>query len=83
MDHLTKKVSRKKFLFLGAGISSLLALPAFVRFGKEKKISNGKVKMLTQDGVLVEVEAARIPSQKKKLTAGEIHSWVNRSPGSL
>lgn len=66
-------VSRKKFLFWGIGISALLTVPAIFR-GRKKSVST--TKMLTEDGRLVEINIADIPSKKKKLQDSEIPGWV-------
>jgi hypothetical protein len=34
------------------------------------------VKMLTQEGVLVEVPVAQLPSKKQKITDVAVHDWV-------
>jgi hypothetical protein len=78
MENERKDVSRKKFLFWGIGISSLLAVPAFLRPSKNKKKDSKTVKMLTQDGRLVEVEVNNLPSKKKKISDAGIHTWVNK-----
>ena len=73
-----KIVSRKKFLTWGVGISSLLAVPAFLKFAVRRKNQSTTVKMLTQDGRLVEIDVANIPSKKKKIKEAEIHTWMNK-----
>jgi len=75
---MEKKVSRKKFLAWSVGISSLLAVPAFLKFPGRKKSKETTVKMLTQEGKLVEINVADIPAKKKKINLSEIHSWINR-----
>ena len=77
-----KDLSRKKFLFWGIGISSLFALPAFLRTSKKNKETK-TVKMLTQDGRLVEINVSNIPSKKDKLKQADIHTWVNKKTSSL
>lgn len=77
MEIQKTKLSRKKFLFWGISASSLLALPAFLRFSKKKKETK-TVKMLTQDGQLVEIQVSAIPEKKKKIDDTEILTWVNR-----
>jgi hypothetical protein len=76
-----KKISRKNFLSWGVGITSVLALPAFLRNKKKKKPQ--KVKMLTQDGRLVEIDMENIPSKKQKIKDADIHTWVNKKTSSL
>jgi uncharacterized membrane protein YvbJ len=75
---MEKNVSRKKFLAWSVGISSLLAVPAFLKFSAKKKNKASTVKMLTQDGKLVEIDVANIPPKKKKIKGAEIHSWINK-----
>ena len=79
MEKQIKNLSRKKFISWGFGITTLLALPAFFRSSKKKKESQ-KVKMLTQDGRLVEIDVANIPDKKKKIQQADIHTWVNKKP---
>lgn len=75
---MENNVSRKKFLTWSIGISSLIALPAFLKFSAKKKNKASTVKMLTQDGKLVEIDVANIPSKKKKIRQSEIHTWINK-----
>ena len=77
MEKEKNKLSRQKFLFWGIGITSLFAIPSFLR---RKKPETKTVKMLTQDGRLVEIDAAHIPSQKKKIQPQHIHTWVTNKP---
>jgi uncharacterized membrane protein YvbJ len=70
-----KPVSRKKFLVWGAVFSSVLAIPAFLMPSKKSKPAQ-TVKMLSQDGNLVEIDISNIPSKKGKLKDKEIHTWV-------
>jgi hypothetical protein len=75
---MEKNVSRKRFLAWGVGISSLLAVPALLKFRGKKKSKRTTVKMLTQEGKLVEINVADIPSKKKKINPSDIHTWINR-----
>ena len=75
MENKKKDLSRKKFLFWGLGISSVFVLPAFLRFTK-KTPPPKMVKMLTQDGKLVEVEIQKIPGKKTKISNKDIHNWI-------
>jgi len=74
----SKTVSRKKFVAWMAAISSSLTVPAILKFSARKKASATTAKMLTQDGKLVEIDIANIPSRKKKIKEAEIHTWVNK-----
>jgi hypothetical protein len=77
-----ENVSRKKFLLWGLTVSSFLAVPAFLRPSKKKE-QKQTVKMLSQDGTLVEIDIDRIPAKKGKLKPKEIHTWVRRKTSSL
>jgi hypothetical protein len=82
MGKTTNPLSRKKFLAWGISISSLFALPAFLR-SSSKKTEKKTVKMLTQDGRLVIVEADAIPQKKKKINPEDIHTWVTSKKSIL
>jgi len=77
MDNESKIQSRKKFI--GAGISAVALLTALRFFipGKKTKKS-GTLKMLTQDGKLVEVDIAALPTKKKKITNKEMQTWIKK-----
>jgi hypothetical protein len=75
MEKNKKDLSRKKFLFWGLGISSVFVLPAFLKFTK-KKPNSKMVKMLTQDGKLVEVDVEKISGTKTKISNKDIHNWI-------
>jgi hypothetical protein len=77
MDNENKMQSRKKFI--GVGISAAALLTAFRFFipGKKTKKSS-TVKMLTQDGKLVEVDIAALPPTKKKITNKEMQTWIKK-----
>lgn len=75
-----KKIfSRKNFLTWGITISSVLAVPSIFR---AKKKGTKKVKMLTQDGRLVEIDQENIPIKKQKIKSADIHTWVNKRNSS-
>lgn len=76
MEKEIKKIPRQRFLTLGLAFTSLLAVPSFLWFKKKKEPQT--VKMLTQDGRLVEIEVKNIPQQKKKIRDAELHTWVNK-----
>ena len=65
--------SRRKFIEWGIGaLAAFSAIGLFFSQKKKKKI----VKMLTQDGQLVEVDEALIKSTEKKVDNKEIHAWI-------
>jgi len=73
MTHSTQNSSRRKFIEWGIGaLAAFSAIGLFFSQKKKKKI----VKMLTQDGQLVEVDEALIKSTGKKVDNKEIHAWI-------
>ena len=65
--------SRRKFIEWGIGfMAGFSAIGLFFSQKKGKKT----IKMLTQDGHLVEVDEALIKSTGKKVDNKEIHTWV-------
>jgi hypothetical protein len=68
--------SRKKFIFFG--VSTALLLTVFRFFIPEKKKKTKTVKMLTEDGKLVEVDLSKLSSKRKKIRDDEIHTWIKR-----
>jgi len=83
MEQPGKNSSRKKFLLWGGAV--LTSLTAFRLFApsrknllKEEKATT--VKMLTQDGRLVEIDIDKIPQTRKKIKKSEIPAWVKQKP---
>jgi hypothetical protein len=77
------KSTRKKFLLWGAAIfSSVTVLKFFPNSKKSDRSLNGKntgtVKMLTQDGKLVEVDKKLLASGSKKINDKELQQWINK-----
>jgi hypothetical protein len=71
-----KKTSRKRFLLLG---STLLASVAALKFLKASKPEKSEmVKMLAQDGTLVEIDKALLISSAKKITDEELQRWIKK-----
>jgi hypothetical protein len=92
MDNIQKPVpesspSRRKFVW-GLGILSLFAAigsAAKFPFSGIRKVSGPKpicknttVKMLTQDGRIVEIDATFIASNSKKITNTELQNWIKK-----
>ena len=83
----TPSPTRRKFV-AGVGIlSAFVAIAAAMGFrfpGKKEIISCGPgekkktVKMLTQDGRLVEVDASLLTGGTKKITDNELQNWVKK-----
>ena len=75
METENRPVSRKKFVLWSAGVLSIVtAARYFFRPGIKK--NSKTVKMLTQDGQLVEIEQGVIPEAKRKITDIELKVWV-------
>lgn len=79
MEQENKKIGRKVFFAWTVGLSSLLMVPAFLRF-RDKSKNTKTVKMLTQDGKLVEIDAVHIPAKKRKVKITDIHNWISKKP---
>jgi hypothetical protein len=76
--------SRRKFVW-GVGLFSAFAaiaaatgLPFFTK--KDLKASGPKktVKMLTEDGRLVEIDEALINTSRKKVTNAQLKNWIKK-----
>ncbi len=81
MDMTDKIQTRKKFI--GAGVTAAAMLTALRFFIPEKKKGNETVKMLTQDGTLVEVDASKVQEiekllcvKGKKISNEQLQNWV-------
>ena len=70
-----KNQNRRKFIVWGVVSAALLTAAKFILPSKKKPET---VKMLTQDGKLVEVDIAVLPSKKKKITNGELQNWIKK-----
>ena len=72
MDNkINKNSSRKKFLILGLSAITFFSVFKFVRPSQKKK----KVKLLTQDGRLVEIDK-NLLSKGKKISNEELQQWI-------
>ncbi len=69
------KDTRRKALYWVAGALSVLMFWKYVPKGEKKEET---VKMLTEDGKLVEVDLKYLKGERKKLKPDEFHSWVKR-----
>ncbi len=69
--------TRKKFLLWSATILSSLTVLKFLPAGKPKKKET--IKMLTQDGNLVEIEIDQLHSGRRtKIDDEQLKNWVTR-----
>ena len=79
METENGSVSRKKFVLWSAGLLSIItAARYFFRSGARQNSTSARksVKMLTQDGQLVEIQQDAIPEAKRKITNSELKVWV-------
>lgn len=76
MELPLKSPTRKKFLLWGAAILSSLTFMKFISDKKEEK--NETIKMLTQDGKLVEINSELLASSGKKISDEELQKWVKK-----
>jgi hypothetical protein len=86
-EETTQKIipSRRRFV-LGVGVLSVFsAIAALIHFpfhGKKNIISCGPeekkkmVRMLTQDGKLVEIDESLLPAKGKKISNSELQNWI-------
>lgn len=77
MQESEKFQSRKKFILWGAATLSSISVLKFFKVPKKKKKTE-TVKMLTQDGKLVEVNISALPPKKKKITNKELQNWIKK-----
>jgi hypothetical protein len=72
--------SRKKFIVWGSALlASFTAFKIFTGSKKEAPAKAATVKMLTQDGKLVEVDAEKIYcGQRKKISDDQLKKWVKK-----
>ena len=75
MEQNQNQSSRKKFVTWGLAILASATVLRFIIPGKKKK---GTVKMLTQDGKLVEVDETLLSGSKRKITDQELKSFVKK-----
>ena len=76
MEQKTKISSRKKFLLWSAAVLSSFTLLKFIP-GSSEPEKKETVKMLTQDGKLVEVDISkRIYGERKKINDEQLKNWV-------
>jgi len=77
MEQNQNTTSRKKFFLWGLGIiSSITALKLIL----PKKMKPTLVKMLSEDGKLVEVDINKIKKTGEKVSDKEISTWVKNKP---
>ncbi len=83
MEQPQNTPTRKKFLLWGAAIISSVAFFKIFTGSKKTLLKKDRselktVKMLTQDGRLVEIDKNRLTSSGKKITDEELQRWINK-----
>ena len=80
MEKFNQPQSRKRFISLGViAAATLTAFRFLIPQKSEKKVDTQRVKMLTQDGKLVEIDTSLIASGKKeKITKEQLKDWVSK-----
>ena len=78
MEKENKNVIEKKIPCMERGHFFFISSSGISEILEQKKKQAATVKMLTQDGRLVEIDVANIPSQKKKIKTADIHTWINK-----
>ena len=84
MQQTDKTSTRKKFLLWGAAVLSSMTVFKFMTGSKKPNHLAGiekkeTVKMLTQDGKLVEVDVEKLYcGKKKKITDEQLKNWVTK-----
>jgi hypothetical protein len=83
MENKSSHPSRRRFVW-GVGILSLLTAAGsalkfpFLNKKSRPEIKGKTVKMLTQDGTLVEIDAALITASRKKATNSDLQNWIKK-----
>lgn len=78
MNQPANTSTRKKFLWWGTAALAAIGASRFFPSRKKGPKTTEKVKMLTQDGRLVEIEKDLLASGGKKITTDELKQWVNK-----
>ena len=76
MQEVQKPQSRKKFLLWSA--AALSSVSVFKFFGRTKKKKTETLKMLTQDGTLVEIDRELMVSSREKISDKELQQWIKK-----
>jgi hypothetical protein len=85
-NELTKNTNLRRKLIAGLGVLGLFPILKHGFFAKKKEViscapeaNKQTMKMLTQDGRLVEVEISKMNSTKEKITNTQLQNWVKRA----
>lgn len=80
MEPLSQSQSRKRFVRWGLGILSSLTVLKFTGLaGSKKQDADVKtIKMLGEDGKLVEVMQSTLTANRKKISDKELQNWIKK-----
>lgn len=79
MEQPGHSASRKRFLMWGAALLSTLTVLKFIRGTKSNTgRAPGTIKMLSQDGKLVEIDKNLLASNGKKISSEELQKWIKK-----
>ena len=73
-----KTPSRKKFLLWSAVLLGSATVLKLVTGKETKKKESDTIKMLTEDGRLVEIDKNMLAAGSKKISDDEIKDWIKR-----
>jgi hypothetical protein len=84
-NNLPKETNTRRKLLAGLGALSLFPILKFGFLAKKKDViscapdaKNQTMKMLTQDGRLVEVDMSKIKGTKEKISNKQLQDWVKK-----
>lgn len=79
MENKDKGLGRRRFLGWLSVLSVAAAAGGSLFFRRKRQEKPKTIKMLTQDGQLVEVDASFIRSTGKKVSNNELQGWIKRN----
>ncbi|MEO6406251.1 MAG: hypothetical protein ABIY51_02770 [Ferruginibacter sp.] len=77
MEETPTPTSRKKFLLWTASVITSVTALKYLS-GRKLKEAPATTTMLTQDGKLVTINMASLPSKKKKISNKELQDWIKK-----
>jgi len=72
MIYENTKQHRRKFIVWSIASATIFSALKFILPNKKKET----IKMLTQNGKLVEVDIAALPAKKRKISTKELQNWI-------
>ncbi|MFA5245315.1 MAG: hypothetical protein WC380_08435 [Pedobacter sp.] len=73
-----KSPSRKKFLLWSAVVVASATVLKFFTGDEKKEKEKEVIKMLTQDGKLVEIDKELLMTSRKKVSNEELQQWIKK-----